>query len=91
MTERKSTIWLVTGMTCANCAATIERDVRKILGVCEASVDLASEKLSVAFDPELLTENKIINRVQQIGYGIATGKAGLPITGLRYDSDAALL
>ncbi|MBL8056320.1 MAG: copper-translocating P-type ATPase, partial [Anaerolineales bacterium] len=81
----------VTGMTCANCAATIERNVRKLSGIELANVNLASEKLTVAFDPALLDEHAIIARVQKAGYGVATGKADLPITGLRDTSDALAL
>ncbi len=91
MVDLKKTSLLVTGMTCSNCAAAIERNVRKLPGAQEVYVDLASEKLSVVFDPGQLNEKSIITRVEQIGYGIATSKATLPITGLHYDTDAATL
>lgn len=81
----------ITGMTCANCVATIERNVRKLPGISVANVNLASEKMTVAFDPALLDEHGIIARVERIGYGVATGKAELPITGLRDNSDALSL
>jgi Cu+-exporting ATPase len=86
MSEVKNVTMPVTGMTCANCAATIERNVRKLPGVNVANVNLASEKLTVAYDPALLDEHGIIARVQRIGYGIATGKTELPITGLHDNS-----
>jgi Cu+-exporting ATPase len=88
MTEVKSSTLPVTGMTCANCAAAIERNVRKLPGISVANVNLASEKLSVEFDPALLDERGIIARVEKIGYGVAVGKAELPISGLRDNSDA---
>jgi Cu+-exporting ATPase len=91
MAEVKNITMPVTGMTCANCAATIERNVRKLPGVNVANVNLASEKLSVSYDPALLDERGIIARVERIGYGIATGKADLPITGLHDSSDAIAL
>ena len=91
MAEIKNVTLPVTGMTCANCAATIERQVRKLPGVNVANVNLANEKLSVAFDPSLLDEQGIIARVQKVGYGIATGKTELPVTGLRDNSDAVSL
>ena len=64
MAEVKNITLPVTGMTCANCAATIERNVRKLPGVDVANVNLASEKLTVAFDPALLDEHGIIARVR---------------------------
>ena len=91
MAEVKCITLPVTGMTCANCAATIERQVRKLPGIAVANINLASEKLSVSFDPALLDEHGIIERVQKVGYGIATGKTELPITGLRDNSDAVSL
>ena len=91
MAEAKNVTMPVTGMTCANCAATIERNVRKLPGVAVANVNLASEKLTVEFDPGLLDEQGIIARVVRVGYGVATGKAELPVTGLRDNSDALAL
>ncbi len=88
MAEVKSITLPVTGMTCANCSATIERNVRKLPGVSVANVNLASEKLTVTYDSAQLDEHGIIARVERIGYGIPTGKVELPITGLRDNSDA---
>ena len=63
----------VTGMTCANCAAKIERNVRKLPGIALANVNLASEKLAVTFDPAQLDERAIIARIEKAGYGVAIG------------------
>ena len=50
MTEQKLTL-PITGMTCANCAANIERGVKKLKGVADASVNFAAENAAVSFDP----------------------------------------
>jgi Cu+-exporting ATPase len=91
MIQIKSTIMPVTGLTCTNCASTIEEKVRKIPGVIDANVDFASEKLSVKFDSNQLAENDIISIVSKIGYGVATGKIDLPVTGLQDNNDALSL
>ena len=91
MAEIKNITLPVTGMTCANCAATIERNVRKLPGVNVAVVNLASEKLTVTYDPAVLDEHGIIARVERIGYGVPTGNIELPITGLHDNSDAIAL
>jgi len=91
MAEAKTITLPVTGMTCANCAAAIERNVRKLPGVNVANVNLASEKLTVTYDPAELDEHGIMARVEHIGYGVPTGKVELPITGLRDNSDALAL
>lgn len=81
----------ITGMTCTNCAAAIERLVNNLPGVQESNVDFAGEKLHVNFDPSKINLKAIISEVGHLGYGIAIGKAELPITGLRDTSDAMLV
>jgi Cu+-exporting ATPase len=72
----------ITGMTCAGCVRNVERALKKTEGVDEASVNLATERASVSFDPAQLTVNHLIQRVQDAGYGVATGSMELPITGM---------
>ena len=81
----------VTGMSCSNCALTIERNVRKLPGIEDANVDLSGEKLTVSFDASKLDERAIMACVKRIGFGIATGKAELPVTGLHDHYDALTL
>lgn len=59
----------ISGMTCANCALTIEKGVRRIPGVKSAAVNFASEKLSMELDPALVTEKDILARIEDLGYG----------------------
>jgi P-type Cu+ transporter len=80
--ESKTITLPVTGMTCANCALTIERNLRKMQGVESAQVNLASERVTVAFRPELLNTTGIMDKVKDVGYGVATGQVELPITGM---------
>lgn len=91
MKSTKSSIMPVTGMSCTNCAANIERNVKKIPGVDFAIVDLSGEKLSVTFDPDRVRESDIISVVKHIGFGIATGRTELPIKGLHDNTDALAL
>ena len=86
-----SAILPVTGMSCTNCAGTIERQIRKLPGVIDANIDFSSEKLNVNFNAELIDQHAIISHVKQIGYGIATGKTELPITVMSDNSDAVML
>ncbi|MCC7206837.1 MAG: cadmium-translocating P-type ATPase, partial [Anaerolineae bacterium] len=60
----------ITGMTCANCAAAIERNVRKLPGIEEAAVNLASERLNVVYDPAQLSHEEIVARVRRAGYDV---------------------
>jgi Cu+-exporting ATPase len=72
----------ITGMTCANCARTVERTLSKTAGVENAVVNFASEKASVSFDDAVTSPAALIERVQQAGYDVATAKLDLPITGM---------
>ena len=81
----------VTGMTCANCVATVERNLKKLDGVGTAVVNLSSERATVEFDPSLLGVGDLISRVERAGYGIATGEADLIIKRLADDNDARRL
>ena len=88
MTEKQITL-PITGMHCTNCSETIARDLRKLEGVNVANVNYATEKATVTFNPSVLDENVIIERVKAIGYGVATGEIELPITGMHCVNCAA--
>src|SRR6056297_120957 len=71
MSEENVTL-SVSGMTCANCAANIERALnKKTSGVHEAGVNFATERASVTYDPAELSVDQIIAAVQKAGYGAA--------------------
>jgi Cu+-exporting ATPase len=81
MSEKKATL-PVTGMSCANCAASIERNLKKLPGVKEANVNFASEQAAVSFDPDEIQMLDLIEKIQDVGYGVAKTTAELPITGM---------
>ncbi len=91
MAETKQLTLPVTGMTCANCVATIERNLKKMDGVQTANVNLSSERATVDFDPSLLGLCELVTRVERAGYGVATGEADLIIKRLADDNDARRL
>jgi Cu+-exporting ATPase len=57
----------IAGMTCASCAARIERKLNKLEGV-TASVNYATEKAAVDYDPALVTPDALVDAVEQVGY-----------------------
>ena len=81
----------ITGMTCANCVATVERNLKKLDGVQSAVVNLSSERATVDFDTSKLELTDVIARVNRAGYGVATGEADLIIKRLSDDNDARRL
>ncbi len=63
------------GMTCAACAARIEKNLNQLEGV-EASVNLATEKASVRFEPAALDVAALIQRVRDSGYDAHVAREG---------------
>ncbi len=72
----------ITGMTCANCARTVERTLSKTPGVENVNVNFATERAQVTFDPAELKIPDMIERVDKAGYGVAQATIELPITGM---------
>jgi Cu+-exporting ATPase len=64
----------VSGMTCANCALTIEKKLRGTPGVEAANVNFASETVSVKFDPKIINLQQIFAKVKDAGYIPLAGK-----------------
>ncbi len=67
-----SVTFVVQGMTCANCAQTIEKGIAKLPGVLSATVNFAAEKLSVVYDPEQLQTKDLTAKVDDLGYRAET-------------------
>ena len=59
----------VTGMSCANCVANVEKAVRKIEGIKEVNVNLVEELMLVSFDENKTNTDAIEEAVRKAGYG----------------------
>ena len=90
MPEQKLTL-PITGMTCANCAATIERVVKKLDGVAAANVNFAAESAAVAFDPRQLQLQDVVAKIQKSGFGVTTTRVEMPVTGMTCANCAATI
>jgi len=60
----------ITGMSCANCAARIEKELSGREGVQSAVVNFAMADLTVIHDPAIIPEEQIVGLVEALGYGI---------------------
>lgn len=65
-TDRRQ--YKVSGMTCANCALTIEKGLGKMEGVKSAAVNFASEKLTLEIEPDKISDTEILARIKDLGY-----------------------
>jgi Cu+-exporting ATPase len=78
-TETNNKIFKLEGMTCAACAKTIEKAVRKLPGVIEANVNFAAEKLIITFDPSLVKTSDIKRSVEKAGYKASEEESNIDV------------
>jgi Cu+-exporting ATPase len=76
----------ITGMTCASCANRIERKLNKLEGV-TASVNYATEKARVEFDPGTVAPEQLVAAVEAAGYEAALPSIQHPDTGATAERD----
>ncbi|MEL7565739.1 MAG: copper-translocating P-type ATPase [Dehalobacterium sp.] len=62
--------YTIAGMSCAACAARIEKGLKKLDGVKDANVNFAMEKATLEYDPSLLNNEKINDAVKGLGYEV---------------------
>ena len=75
----------VSGMTCANCALTIEKGLQKMPGVKTVAVNFASERLTVEIDPNVVKEDTLLAKIKDLGYaarGENSGKLQFKVGGM---------
>jgi Cu+-exporting ATPase len=67
----------ITGMTCTNCATTIERTLKKkVNGVVQANVNFATERASVEYIPGVASVADMIRAIEDVGYGVVQTAQG---------------
>lgn len=64
----KEEVFVIDGMTCAACALTVENAVKKLDHVNSAVVNLTTEKMTVDYNPDLVSEKEIEKAVADAGY-----------------------
>jgi len=58
----------IEGMTCASCVARVEKTMKKVEGVSDVSVNLATEKVTFTFSPSQTNLNTLVNKIDDAGY-----------------------
>ncbi|MHB9033131.1 MAG: heavy metal translocating P-type ATPase [Anaerolineae bacterium] len=72
----------IAGMTCASCARSVERGLQHVDGVENATVNIATERATVAFDPTKVDISALVQGVRNAGYDAAPQRVLLPIGGM---------
>lgn len=65
----KEETFVIDGMTCASCVINVENAVKKLQGVETAVVNLTTEKMTVDYNPDVVSESQIEQAVADAGYG----------------------
>ena len=76
----------LTGMHCASCVGRIERFLKKVPGVEDAAVNLATNRATVSFDPALASPEALVAAVEKAGYGAAPAAVKPVQDAVRVDS-----
>lgn len=79
----------IAGMSCASCASKIEKELSKLEGVSEASVNYGTEKATIVYDSGILQIGKIVDTIKDLGYKVNVEKATIPISGMSCASCSA--
>ncbi|MCP3676220.1 MAG: copper-translocating P-type ATPase [Deltaproteobacteria bacterium] len=76
-------------MSCASCAAKIEKGLGVLAGVDKAPVNFATEKVSISYNPDSVGPADLTEAVRRLGYGTGTATATIPIQGMNCASCVA--
>ncbi|MCI8814268.1 MAG: heavy metal translocating P-type ATPase, partial [Lachnospiraceae bacterium] len=60
--------YIIKGMTCASCSSAVERVTRKLEGVSESNVNLATNRMTITYEERSLTPQDIMERVERAGF-----------------------
>lgn len=60
--------YIIKGMTCASCSSAVERVTRKLEGVSESNVNLATNRMTITYEEKALTPQDIMDRVERAGF-----------------------
>ena len=79
----------ITGMSCVNCSANIQRTLAPLGGVVRAEVNFAAEKAAVGFDPSLISLGQIVDKIKDLGFNVVVAETEVPVTGMSCANCAA--
>jgi P-type Cu+ transporter len=79
----------VTGMSCANCAASIDKTLSNMEGIVDVGASFATEGVRVTFDSKKTDLQKIIAKIKDLGFDVPIAAADVPVTGMSCANCAA--
>jgi Cu+-exporting ATPase len=70
----KTATFSIAGMHCASCSVRNERTLKRLAGVCDATVNLATHSARVVFDESVVSERTLHDAVIENGYEVLTAE-----------------
>ncbi|MGD6933358.1 MAG: heavy metal translocating P-type ATPase [Candidatus Bathyarchaeia archaeon] len=80
--KTKKIVLNIGGMSCINCAKTIEKYTSKLNGVTHVTVNLAAEKAIIDYNPDIVDQKTIEATITDIGYQVIHEKIVIPVGGM---------
>ena len=80
--KTKKIVLNIGGMSCINCARTIEKALSKLNGVTHATVNLAAEKVLIDYNPDIIDQKIIEDTITETGYQVIHEKISLQVGGM---------
>jgi P-type Cu+ transporter len=78
----------IAGMSCASCASRVERSLNDVDGVV-ATVNYATERATVDYDPAAVSVEHLVSAVERVGYGALLPEDGAPAQAADQEVDSA--
>jgi len=72
----------ISGMSCASCAANVQKGLRALEGVARADVNFATGRATVVFEPRLVKPGDLVRAVRSTGYEVASASVEFPVEGM---------
>ena len=73
----------VTGMSCASCAAKVQKSLEKKDGVFHPNVNFATSRATLEYQPEQVDLKDIVDQIRDSGYGVTRTRVELPLEGIQ--------
>ena len=79
----------IEGMTCASCVSRVEKTLKRLPGISDATVNLTTERASVRYSPDAVGTDDMASAIAAIGYQAHPLDAGSGVTDTTHDDALA--
>ena len=80
--KTKKLVLNIGGMSCINCARSIEKALKKLNGITQATVNLAAEKALIDYNPDVVDQKTIEDTITEVGYQVIHDKLSIQVGGM---------